>query len=124
MAMTAHLLVLCFCTVACDADEHRDVCVRWLIDPQSLASVDLLLRRYAIFEVLLAIGAFSVIRLALLLLNEIEISVWMIVAVVVGVEERGNLWSSTYNDHRVVTMNRVYHLDNYHLVLPTDYDGS
>jgi hypothetical protein len=62
--------------VACDVVVHRDVSVdRWSNGPQSLASVDLVLRRYAIFEVLLAIGAFSVIRLALLLLNEIEISV-------------------------------------------------
>jgi hypothetical protein len=78
MFVTKHIepknyLVQYFDTVACDVDVRRDVSVR-LNDPQSLASVDLVWRRYAIFEVLLAIGAFSASRLALLSPSGIEIS--------------------------------------------------
>lgn len=117
-----YLLVPYFYIVACDVDVLHGAYVQSLNDPQSLASVDLVSLRCAIFEVLLAIGAFSVNRLALQLLNEIEISAWMIVAV--EVEEQGSLWNSTYIDHQEVTMSRVFHRDNFHQVLQIGFDDS
>jgi hypothetical protein len=77
--------------VVCDILVAHDTSIYPLNAPQNLASVDLVWRDFVIFEVLLAIGAFSVNQLALLLLNVIEIFVEMIVAVVM--EEPGSLWN-------------------------------
>jgi hypothetical protein len=53
--------------------DHHDTVDPLLNAPQSPASVDLAWRDFLIFEVFLAIGAFSVNQLASLSLSEIEI---------------------------------------------------
>jgi hypothetical protein len=104
-------------------DVRRDV-VGPLSAPQSLASVDLGWRDFVIFEVLLAIGAFSVIQLALRSLNAIETSAWMIVVVVVAMEERGSLWSLRCSDRRAAIASLVSRCDDNHWALLIDFCGS
>lgn len=72
--LLTNLLVQYSGIAALDVVVHRGVVVR-LNDPQSLALVDPVWRRYVIFEVLLAIGAFSGIQLASPSLIGTEISV-------------------------------------------------